>query len=95
MILGTLPRVLSPEEKVDLPLAVFAMEKSVYTAPSDLKLAMCNFIKNIDRLKQFAVENEFAGIDWSFNVEELPHTATGKISKKDLRQQFADYRAES
>ncbi len=28
-------------------------------------------------------------------VEELPHTATGKISKKDLRQQFADYRAGS
>ncbi|WP_193164950.1 long-chain fatty acid--CoA ligase [Microbulbifer hainanensis] len=25
-------------------------------------------------------------------VEELPHTATGKISKKDLRQQLAEYR---
>ncbi len=25
-------------------------------------------------------------------VDEIPHTATGKISKKDLRQQFADYR---
>jgi len=24
-------------------------------------------------------------------VEEIPHTATGKISKKDLRKQFADY----
>lgn len=24
-------------------------------------------------------------------VEELPHTATGKLSKKDLRQQFQDY----
>jgi fatty-acyl-CoA synthase len=24
-------------------------------------------------------------------VEEIPHTATGKISKKDLRQEFADY----
>jgi sugar phosphate isomerase/epimerase len=50
------------------------MEKSVYTSASDLKLAMCNFIKNIDRLKQFAIENEFAGIDWSFNLAELPHT---------------------
>lgn len=27
-------------------------------------------------------------------VDELPHTATGKISKKDLRLQFADYRLE-
>ncbi|MEQ8806432.1 MAG: long-chain fatty acid--CoA ligase, partial [Rhodospirillales bacterium] len=25
-------------------------------------------------------------------VEEIPHTATGKISKKDLRERFADYR---
>ena len=24
-------------------------------------------------------------------VDEIPHTATGKISKKDLRAQFADY----
>jgi acyl-CoA synthetase (AMP-forming)/AMP-acid ligase II len=24
-------------------------------------------------------------------VDELPHTATGKISKKDLRSQFANY----
>ena len=24
-------------------------------------------------------------------VEELPHTATGKLSKKDLREQFRDY----
>ena len=27
-------------------------------------------------------------------VDELPHTGTGKISKKDLREQFADYRLE-
>ena len=25
-------------------------------------------------------------------VEELPHTATGKLSKKDLRDQYRDYR---
>ncbi|MCB2074326.1 MAG: long-chain fatty acid--CoA ligase [Novosphingobium sp.] len=25
-------------------------------------------------------------------VDEIPHTGTGKISKKDLREQFADYR---
>ena len=24
-------------------------------------------------------------------VDELPHTATGKVSKLELRQQFADY----
>ena len=25
-------------------------------------------------------------------IDEIPHTATGKISKKDLRDQFADYK---
>jgi len=25
-------------------------------------------------------------------VDELPHTATGKLSKKDLRDQYRDYR---
>ena len=25
-------------------------------------------------------------------VDELPHTATGKLSKKTLREQFKDYR---
>lgn len=28
-------------------------------------------------------------------IDELPHTATGKISKKDLREQFKDYRFNS
>ena len=27
-------------------------------------------------------------------VDDIPHTATGKISKKDLRERFADYRLE-
>jgi fatty-acyl-CoA synthase len=25
-------------------------------------------------------------------VDDIPHTATGKISKKDLRDRFADYK---
>ena len=25
-------------------------------------------------------------------VDELPHTATGKLNKKDLRERFRDYR---
>ena len=32
-----------------------------------------------------------AGRDTEF-VDELPHTATGKLSKKTLRDQFRDYR---
>jgi fatty-acyl-CoA synthase len=28
-------------------------------------------------------------------VDDIPHTATGKISKKDLRDRFADYKLEA
>ena len=28
-------------------------------------------------------------------VDDIPHTATGKISKKDLRERFADYKLEA
>ncbi len=36
------------------------------------KLAMCNFITDLNRLKQFAVEHGFDGIDWSFELDHLP-----------------------
>ena len=36
------------------------------------KLAMCNFITDMERLKRVAIEHEFDGIDWSFDLENLP-----------------------
>ncbi|MEJ2429249.1 MAG: xylose isomerase, partial [Deltaproteobacteria bacterium] len=36
------------------------------------KLACCNFMPQIDDLKEFALGHGFAGIDWSFNLESLP-----------------------
>lgn len=36
------------------------------------RLAMCNFITEMDRLKRFAIGRGFAGIDWSFDLENLP-----------------------
>ncbi len=36
------------------------------------KLAMCNFITDPDRLRRFAIEHAFGGIDWSFDLEHLP-----------------------
>lgn len=36
------------------------------------KVALCNFFDNIKQLKSFALENDFSGVDWSFNMEELP-----------------------
>lgn len=36
------------------------------------KIALCNLFDDIKELKAFALDNNFSGIDWSFNVEELP-----------------------
>jgi len=46
-------------------------ENTVLNKP---KLVMCNLFPDIDRLIRFAVENEFAGIDWSFELDILPET---------------------
>ena len=36
------------------------------------KLAICNFITDLDRLKRMALDQGFGGIDWSFDIENLP-----------------------
>ncbi len=38
------------------------------------KLVMCNIFPEVDRLRDFALENGFTGIDWSFDLELLPDT---------------------
>lgn len=38
------------------------------------KLVMCNIFSDMDKLGRFAHENGFSGIDWSFDVNELPET---------------------
>ncbi|MGA9236948.1 MAG: hypothetical protein WBV91_19140, partial [Desulfobacterales bacterium] len=40
--------------------------------PETPRLAMCNFITDMARLKRFAVDHGFAGIDCSFDLENLP-----------------------
>ncbi|MFH0824663.1 MAG: TIM barrel protein [Pseudomonadota bacterium] len=40
------------------------------------KLACCNFISSETRLKEFALDYGFDGIDWSFTGENLPRTRT-------------------
>jgi len=42
--------------------------------PVKPKLAMCNFFSGTNKLRQFALENGFSGIDWSFDVSTLPDT---------------------
>lgn len=40
------------------------------------KLVLCNFLNNIDELKDFAMTHGFSGIDWSFDLNNLPKTPT-------------------
>ena len=44
------------------------------------KLALCNIFSDVDKLKAFALENGFSGIDWSFDVRAIPNTP-GEESK--------------
>lgn len=38
------------------------------------KLAMCNFLPGIDKLGEFAARHDFDGIDFSFDLKNLPST---------------------
>ncbi len=38
------------------------------------KLAMCNIFPEVEKVRAFALENGFSGIDWSFDLEDLPET---------------------
>ncbi len=38
------------------------------------KLAMCNIFSDVGKLKAFALEHGFSGVDWSFDAEAVPLT---------------------
>ncbi len=38
------------------------------------KLVMCNIFPEVERVRGFALENGFTGIDWSFDLDRLPET---------------------
>jgi sugar phosphate isomerase/epimerase len=38
------------------------------------QLALCNIFSDMDKLGQFARDYGFSGIDWSFDLEDLPET---------------------
>ncbi|MCK8601811.1 sugar phosphate isomerase/epimerase family protein [Desulfoferrobacter suflitae] len=40
--------------------------------PPQPKLAMCNFIRDAERLRQTALDNGFHGVDWTFELADLP-----------------------
>ncbi len=48
------------------------------------KLAICNFISNVDELKRTALANGFSGVDWTFKTGDLPENdfAESKLLKR-------------
>jgi len=44
------------------------------------KIACCNFIPNAGRLKAFARENGFDGVDWTFMLKDLPQTLSDEVA---------------
>jgi sugar phosphate isomerase/epimerase len=43
------------------------------------KLAICNFIPNVEDLKQKALAQGFAGVDWSFHLNDLPSSSRDEV----------------
>ncbi|MGB2929026.1 MAG: hypothetical protein WBB70_08960, partial [Desulfobacterales bacterium] len=50
------------------------LEAAAGQRPATPKLAMCNFFSNTDKLRKFAREYGFSGIDFSFDLQKLPET---------------------
>ena len=51
------------------------MSDSIYLSQKQLPLlALCNFIEDVDSLRDFALAYGFGGIDWSFDLTRLPDT---------------------
>jgi sugar phosphate isomerase/epimerase len=36
------------------------------------KLAMCNFVPDVEKLRQTALAHRFSGVDWTFKLQDLP-----------------------
>lgn len=45
------------------------------------KLAMCNILSDVHGLKGFALDHGFSGIDWSFDLNDLPSTRSEKLEQ--------------
>lgn len=49
------------------------------------KLAMCNFIPDVETLRHVALMNGFAGVDWTFKADDLP---SNDAEESDLRRRI-------
>lgn len=53
---------------------------------SQPKLAMCNFISDVDGLKKMALSHGFSGVDWTFKPEDIP---TNSLDESRLLKKIA------
>lgn len=64
-----IPLDLNPERLTRVEAVTLARE---WAAPP--KLAICNFMEDVDELKHLALGCGFSGVDWTFKLESLPRT---------------------
>jgi len=50
------------------------LEAAAGQKPATPKLAMCNFFSDTEKIRKFAHEYGFSGIDFSFDLQKLPET---------------------
>ncbi len=80
MVLGTLPRVLSPTEKVKLPVSVFAMDNSVKNVSVKVET---NELIDIEGMNGKTITFDKPGdqmVEFDLNVKEAVGIATVKIT---------------
>lgn len=58
------------------------------------KLALCNFVDDVEQLRNLALASGFSGVDWSFNLGQLPGSALEEVrlGKKIARLQPLEVR---
>ena len=50
------------------------------------KLAMCNFIPDVENLRKTALDHDFSGVDWTFKLEDLP---SSEIDESKLHRRIS------
>lgn len=69
MILATLPRVLGPDEKVKLPVTIFAMDKSIKNVKLEVKSS--GPIQTLTSTKTVTMSNADMTVDFDLDVKSL------------------------
>ncbi len=75
MILATLPRVLAPREQVQLPVSVFALEKSVKNVSVEIRSNAFTNANNVQRLTFTKTGDQLA----TFNLNVKDMIGVGKV----------------